>query len=252
MAAAHVASRHSRFAAPRPAVPYAPASGSLPDLDLDPGDDPPAPSALVFETTEIQLGRLARGEGRRVEVRWRRTGPGALRVLQVVPGCGCVVAHGLEETLERTLQAGATGTVVLEVAGRARRGPFAETVRVLTDRPSDDVVTLRVRGFVGDGAVVSPSAISLGPAHPGERFVRWLTVRAEPGRAPPPVDVKLDGLSGTVRGLPPRREGAVGWDLEVTLRAPPQVGPFSGSLGVRVGDAAPVHVPVDGIVRGVP
>ena len=213
-----------------------------------PGDDPAAPPALVFEATDVDLGRLARGEGRRVEVPWRRAGEGMLRVREVVPGCGCVVARGLEGELE----AGATGALVLDVAGRARAGPFAEFVRVLTDRPPVDVHTLRLRGFVGDGAVVSPGAILLGPLRPGERVVRWLTVRAQPGRSPPPVDVKLAGISGTIRGLPPGREGAVGWDLEVTLRAPWQVGPFSGSLAVRVGDDPPVHVSVDGTVDGDP
>ena len=243
-AAAHVASRHSRLAAPRPAVlsssPVAPTA----PLAVSEG----AAAALVFETTEVDLGRLAPGEVRRVEVPWRRAGPGTLRVREVAPGCGCVVARGLEGALE----AGATGALVFEIAGRARAGPFAETVRVLTDRPPDDVHTLRLRGFVGDGVVVSPGALSLGPLRPGERLVRWLTVRSPPGGFAPAVDAKLAGLSGTIRGLPPGRPGAVGWDLEISLRAPLREGPFSGSLAVRVEGQAPVHVPVDGTVEGEP
>lgn len=236
MAAALVAWRRSCPAAPRPADP---SSATAP---------PAAEGALAFETTEVDLGRLAPGESRRVEVPWQRVGAGVLRVREVVPGCGCVVARGLAGALE----AGSQGVLAIDVAGRPRKGPFSETVRVLVDRPPDDVVTLRVRGFVGDEAVVSPGALVVGPVRPGERVVRWVTVRAPPGQPPPPVDALLAGICGTVRGLPPGRKGAVGWDLEVTLVAPSHPGRFAGALAVRVAEATLASVPIDGVVEGPP
>ena len=276
VAAAHVASRHSRFAAPRPAscVPGAPwvaprsslpSSGVRATSERPPARAPagvgvadPRPalgegSSLLFEPSEVDLGRLAAGEARRVEVPWRRVGAGALRVRQVVTGCGCVVAQGLEGALPEA----ASGVLLLDLAGRARAGPFAETVRVLTDRPPDDVITVRVRGFVGGDTLVSPPSLVVGPVHPGESLVRWLTVRAPPGlpatgRGAPDVDAQFVGLAGTVRGLPPARPGAVGWDLEVTLTTPTARGPFAASLELRVGSERLVRVPIAGVVEGGP
>jgi len=217
------------------------------------GPDPPG--GLAFERTEVDLGAVAAGEARRVEVPWRRTGEGPLGIRNVETGCGCLLASGLP----RALPAGAAGTLVLDIAGRRAPGPFSLVVRVLSDRPPDDLHHLRVRGFVGSDTVVSPAALPLAALSPGRTVERLVTVRPPPGRERTPVEARLFGLLGETRvvegpliratGGGKEPEGTVrGHDVIVVVRAPETAGPFAGHVEVRVGDEGLWRVPVRGTV----
>ena len=217
------------------------------------GPDPPG--GLQFARSEVDLGLMAGGEARRVEVPWRRTGEGPLGIRTVETGCGCLLASGLA----KVLPAGALGTLVLDIAGRRAPGPFTLVVRILSDRPPDDLHHLRIRGFVGSDTVVSPAALPLAALSPGRSVERLVTVRPPPGRERTPVEARLVGLVGETRvvegpliqATSGRRQpdGVVrGHDVIVVVRAPDEAGPFLGHVEVRVGNEGLWRLPVRGTV----
>ena len=250
------------FVAPRrsPNADAPPASIDKPGPDPPDPPDPPdspdpldrsdQPGGLAFDRLEIDLGLVPVGEARRVEVGWRRMGEGSLGVRRVETGCGCLIASGLPDVLP----AGARGVLVLEVAGRASPGPFVLVVRILTDRPPDDLHHVRVRGYVGDDVVVSPPSLALAAVSPGRAIERIVTVRVPPGRAAlraARVDAVLVGLEGSVAVVEPvvaRDRSAAGNDVIVTVRAPVVGGPFAGHIEVRVGTAGLWRIPIRGTV----
>jgi hypothetical protein len=205
---------------------------------------------LAFAPTSRDLGTVEAGRASRVSFAWRWAGPGDLRVLSVETGCSCVVAAGLPGVIPE----GASGTLVLDVAGRTRPGPFAVQARVVTDRPPDDVVRVEVRGFVGSAVAVDPPAIDLGRVAAGAEVVRSVTVRPPPGRDLGGVLASLEDVGGTCTVRPPAREGVVGADVRVVLRVPAHAGPFHGHVEVRAAREGVWRVPVrgDAVVGALP
>ncbi len=213
-----------------------------PDSTLAPASAAP----LVLEPSQLDLGRLEVGEGRRVEVAWCRQGPGLLRVLAVHTGCSCVAGAGLPEVVPE----GARGALALEVRGRSSPGPFLVIVRILTDRPPDDVVPFRLRGFVGSATTVDPPALHLGAVSPGVTLRRAVAVRPPPPRREAPVEARVVGLAASCDVGPPADRAASGADVRVTLTAPAAAGPFSGHVEVRVQGEGVWRIPLDGVVVG--
>lgn len=212
-----------------------------------PTDDPrPATEVegLEFDPPEIDLGVLAAGEGKRIEVPWKRSGAGDLRVLEIQTGCACVVSSGLSDLVPE----GAHGTFVLDVHGRSRPGPFAVTVRVVTDRRPDEIRRVRITGFVGSKTAVDPPSIHLGASSPGRAVHRAITVRPPPSAADAEAEADLMGLEGACDVGKPAERGALGSDVRVRVEAPRRPGVFSGYVEVRVRGEGTWRVPVDGEV----
>jgi hypothetical protein len=129
---------------------------------------------------------------------------------------------------------GASGTLVLDLKGRTRPGPFLHVVRLRVDRAPDAVLRLRVRGFVGSAVVVDPPAVDVGRTATGLEVVRTVTVRAPPGSGEVRVDARLVDLEGTCEARGPARPGVRGADVVVHARVPARPGPFLGHVEVRV------------------
>ncbi len=196
------------------------------------------PPALVLVHPTVEAGDLAPDEVSAVRVPWRRVGRGPLRVLAVESDCACAVARGPEGRVEE----GACGVLKILVHGPRRLGAFVQRVRVFTDQPPPrDVVTLRVGLHSRDRVAVLPHLLDVGRRSPGARVERDVEVRLDPALVPgfPGGDpsggaeglrVRLVGLQGAVRLLPPVRVDLPGRRARLTLRAPKKAGDFDGRI----------------------
>ena len=218
-----------------------------------------------------------------VELPWRRTGEGPLRVLGVRTGCGCA----LVEDPPRLLPAGARGALRLKLHPRMRNGPFLVRLRVYTTAPPPaDRVVVRVRGHVRGSFSFHPPALDLGARSPGARLQREIEVRwarpedvLDPTLAPDPdsdaeadaagdgaaevespdrspgalrfLRAELIGLEGRARVEPPARDGLPGCLLRLELRVPEKSGPFRGRSTLMLGRRVLGSVPVRGQVESV-
>jgi hypothetical protein len=221
--AASVEFRRSRAAAAPPAsLPEEPARraerpAACRGVPASVGDatGPPLALALQFVPAAVDLGVVEPSETRTVDVGWLRRRPGVLLVRAIHTGCGCVVATALPPRLEE----GASGVLLVEVRAPSVPGPFRHTLRVVTDRPPDDVVRLEVVGYVGSEPVVTPASLVLGRLAPGEAIERRLALRTPPGDEGE-VTAALVGVDGECEVVPPCEQGALGWDVIVRVRAP--------------------------------
>jgi hypothetical protein len=121
-------------------------------------------------------------------------------------------------------------------------------VRVITDRPPDDVVRLVVRGYVGSTAVVAPASLALGVGAPGAWVERTATVRTPPRVGYADVEVSFVGLDGDFEVTEPAERGAHGCDVTLLFAAPFAAGRFSGRVDIHVGREGTWRIPVWGEV----
>jgi hypothetical protein len=226
--AAYVDARRSTAQGPSPAS--SPARG------------PPA-SALVLDPDDVDLGEVAPGEPRVVDVAWSWPGPGPLRVLSVETGCGCLVAEGLPATLPE----GGAGVLSLRVAGRRHAGPYELGVSVRLEAEGVREQHVRLHGFVGSKPAVDPDVLRLGAASPGAEVRRWISVRVPPSRAGGEVEARVEGLPGEARVEAPVAGTGAGADVYVLVVAPTRAGPFEARVSLRAGGEV-VVVPVRGEV----
>ncbi len=227
----------------RPVPPSSP--GLEPLADVAPG--------LSFDLRALSLGRVEAGTRRSFEVPWRRTGPGALGVLAVRAGCGCLEVGALP----RVIGAGASGMLTAALRAPARPGPFRVGVHVVTDVPPPGRAVFRaeVEGYVERPLAARPTVVDLGPRRPGVRAradVLLVATRAAAGTAPA---VALEGIAGTATLSEPVVRAGSGWRLRIEVVVPERPGAFWGS--VRVDGAVSFRVPVrgdvvDGPVAGGP
>ncbi|HVG94307.1 MAG TPA: DUF1573 domain-containing protein [Planctomycetota bacterium] len=221
-------------------------------------DPPDGTDLLRFTPDERDLGRIDGGASARVAFPWRRGGAGDLRVLALETDCGCAVASGLPDVVPE----GASGTLVLDLRGRSRPGPFLHVVRLRVDRAPDVVLRLRVRGFVGSAVVVEPVALDVGRVATGLEVARVVTVRPPPGpdathaeaRIEAYAEAQLVGVSGTCEVRGPARPGVRGADVLVRARVPDRPGPFLGHVELRVAREGVWRIPLRGeaVVPEVP
>ncbi len=221
---------------------------------------PRAPS-IEFQESVVDLGRLPPDAPHEVRVPWRHVGTGGLRVLAVESDCGCVVSSwlsgfensrlsgfensrlsgfensrlsGFENSrLSGFVAPGATGSVVVRVRGPRRLGVTSHRVRVFTDQPPPgDIVTFTLRVRSEHDAEVVPHVLDVGRRSPGARMRRDAEIRLAPELGPQADDltIRLTGIDGDVRVLPPVQGDHPGRLVRMELRAPSSAGDFGGRL----------------------
>jgi hypothetical protein len=201
--------------------------------------DAVAPACLIVEPPELDLGLVDPGGAVELSLTWRRAGAGTLRLLATRTGCGCAALRDLPMRFE----AGSRGRAGLSLRIPSEPGPLEVPVRLVLDAPPPhDVLTLRVRAFVGTLAVVRPGWLDLGRRSPGSRVPATLEVHLPPGAAPD-VTWDLIAWSGTVEALPASRAGRQGPDLRLESAFGPRPGPVAGALRIDTA-AGSVLVPL--------
>ena len=114
------------------------------------------------------LGTVTAGETVKYAFKLRNVGDAPLEILKVKGTCGCTVI----KTYDRTIAPGAVGEIPLVLSTRGMKGPFAKTVKLETNDPSQPKVNLKLTGKVFQWIEMS--------ARGGVNFGRVLTSHAEP------------------------------------------------------------------------
>lgn len=214
--------------------------------------DPTSCPGLVLVPEAIDLGRLEPGETRRIEVGWRREGPGPLRVLDTVPGCGCAAV----EALPAVLPAGASGRLVATVEAPRAAGPLRIHTQIVTNARMRDpargraVTVLTVDAWVHGRLRAWPKRLELDRRTPGRHVERPIELLAAPTLARSDLRIALHGLSGAVRLTEPVIRGRTGWTARVGIDVPPRPGPFEGLLRIEIDGEPPVEVEIAGEAVG--
>ena len=189
-----------------------------------PAGAPAANPSLVFESELCDLGSVVQGERPACTFSFANAGAGELRILEVLPTCGCTSA--LPD--RPLLRAGERGVIRAIFDSDNFAGEVVKEIEVRSNDPVRPSVTLRLRALVEPEIEFEPSTVTFDavqPGSPGRQIVTLTNRRAEPVRV-----LSLTAAPSSYRCLAPAWSEPSAplqlesWDrmvLEVHLTPPP-------------------------------
>lgn len=172
-----VASRDDRVPPSRPAPRPQPVAGP--------------PGRIVFPTTTHDFGRVRQGDTRTHVFEFRNDGAGPLRIVQLVPHCGCLPVLQTPDDVPP----GGTGRLAVTLQTAALLGRSGRTMDVHSSDPAEPVVRLTLWSDVWRPYAVEPEGFELGELARGERAARAVAIRS------------LDGSAFAITGHSPAPDG---------------------------------------------
>lgn len=193
------------------------------------GQWPAAAAGLKWDATEVTLALRWNADSGIARFTFINEGPGAVKVTEVTPGCGCTAAL----PTKTTFAAGEKGEVAVEFKAGNRAGTFRVPVAVQTDEPAG-ATTLLLVATIEDAITFDNRFIYWPKTEPrGPRRVRVKVVEG-PLVAIGEIEVENPAFSAT---LEPQGPGGREFDLVVTPPAG-EVAAFSSIvLRARLGEA---------------
>lgn len=144
----------------------------------------PAPAAaprLAFASETCDVGSIVQGERPACVFAFTNAGDGGLRILEVLPSCGCTTAV----PAPAHLLPGERGELRVVFDSDNFAGDVVKEIEVRSDDPERPSVTLRVRALVEPEVEFEPPSVTFDPVQPGVRGRQVVTLtnrRAEPVR----------------------------------------------------------------------
>jgi hypothetical protein len=140
-----------------------------------------APPSLVFESETCDLGSVVQGERPECVFPFANAGEGELRILEVLPSCGCTTAL----PGPALLRAGERGALRVVFDSENFAGEIVKEIEVRSNDPARPARTLRLRSLVEPEIEFEPPAVTFDPVRPGTPARQVVTLtnrRAEPVR----------------------------------------------------------------------
>lgn len=136
---------------------------------------------LVFDSETCDLGSLVQGERPECDFAFANGGDAQLRILEVVPACGCTTALPGPSTLAP----GERGAVRVLFDSGDFTGEVVKEIEVRSNDPARPAVTLRLRSLVEPEIQFEPPTVTFDAVRPGAPARQLVSVtnrRAEPVR----------------------------------------------------------------------
>ncbi|HWR97869.1 MAG TPA: DUF1573 domain-containing protein [Candidatus Methanoperedens sp.] len=140
-----------------------------------------ATPALVFESETCDVGSIVQGERPECVFSFSNAGAGELRILEVLPSCGCTTA--LPGTAG--LGPGERGTIRVVFDSESFAGEVVKEVEVRSNDPARPLLTLHLRSLVEPEIEFEPPAVTFDAVRagaPARQIVTLTNRRAEPVR----------------------------------------------------------------------
>lgn len=201
--------------------------------------------ALTIEATSQDKGRLAKGTPAEYVFTVRNTGKSELNISEVRPSCGCTVA-----SFDKSIAAGASGSVKATIDTSRFQGPIAKTVTVKSNDPSKPEMTLTMKADIYQLVEVLPSDRAMLTTVRGESATKSFTIKSNQPDAPP---LEITGVEAKIPGLSHKLiKVADGYQLDLTLAGDAPVGPLAGEVKLETNNPKVplVTIQVSGNVRG--
>lgn len=153
--------------------------------------------ALVFNTTEADLGFVYRDQPRRLVFEFENTSDDTVRILEIEPSCDCTTGQAVPDAVAPH----ARGKILIffDPMGYERQGPLREWVRVTTTDSSQRETLLEFLVEIGIGPEPEPRSLTFGKICRGESDTLNLVVRPAPGDTLGVVDAYSDTACIIVR-----------------------------------------------------
>jgi hypothetical protein len=121
---------------------------------------------LVVEPLQFDFGSVKENEIVRGKFKLMNTGRGILKILNVVPGCGCTTA-GMKRDV---LKPGDMTEMEFTVDTHDREGYFNSGIEIKSTDTNNPVTVLSITGWIGRGVKIVPPGGYLGVIRAGEKL----------------------------------------------------------------------------------
>jgi hypothetical protein len=137
-----------------------------------------AQGALVFLSTEADLGFVYRDEPQKLVFEFENAADETLHIVEIEPSCDCTTAQAVPDAVAP--HGSGKVLVFFDPMGYEGRGPFQEYVRITTTDTDDPEVMLFFSAEVGIGPEPKPRSLAFGKLCRGEIDTLDLMIRPAP------------------------------------------------------------------------
>jgi hypothetical protein len=149
-----------------------------------------AQGALVFESTEADLGFVYRDEPQKLVFEFENTADETVFIVEIEPSCDCTTAQAVPEAVAP--RSSGKILVFFDPMGYEGRGPFQEYVRVTSTDLADTEVMLFFSAEVAIGPEPEPRSLAFGKVCRGETDTLGLSIHPAPKRGLMVLDAYSD------------------------------------------------------------
>jgi hypothetical protein len=184
---------------------------------------------IEFEKEQIDLGQVSAGKTLTIDFKFTNTGDTDLEINNVHAGCGCTKA----QALEKTVAPGKSSTIEAVFNTKGYSGTVSKSIRIQTNDPGKQTVSLRFTGEIVTVAKILPTRINFGTIKPNSTCTKTLEVI--------PVDPKTFTITTTTSqgnkvSISKYRKiedkDGVRWILDVVIKAGPDTGRIFENLTI--------------------
>jgi len=218
---------------------------------------------MVFEKTQIDLGKLVEGPPVEFHFPFSNQGSGDLTIFEVQKSCGCTRA----EALKKVLKPGESSEIQGEFNTVGQIGPRTKTITIVSNDPAQPKLTLRFDANVEQKVKVEPHGVyfrDVGIAETTSQTIRLTNVSGKPMRV---TGLRSSLAAASARVVSPAAPAESGQPavqslpvaddktpivIEVCYKAPEVTGPFSGQLVISTDlpDKPTIDVSMNGAGSG--
>jgi hypothetical protein len=121
---------------------------------------------ITFDIRDVDFGSIMNTDIQHQVFKFRNTGAGPLKILNVTASCGCTLPKLDGE--KRDYMPGDTGTITVDFNPKSKMGPAHSSVTVNTNDPARPSITLNISAVVKKLVFTDPTLAQIGQAAKGE------------------------------------------------------------------------------------
>lgn len=173
---------------------------------------------IQFASTTVDFGKVNSGASAKCDFYFTNTGLSTLEILDVRPGCGCTTAG----TWDRKVEPGKTGLIPLQLNTAGFGGMVMKTATVTCNDPTQQTVSLQLKGEIWKPVDVQPTFVVFSPANPATNEVRVARVVNNTDEPMTISDLKSSAptFKAELKELKPNKE----FEIRIETVPPLQVG----------------------------
>jgi hypothetical protein len=187
-----------------------------------------APS-IAFESLEQDLGKVMQGDPAKYVFKFRNSGTGTLKIVDVAAGCGCTTTL----LSAKQVKPGADGEIGVTVNTNGITGPIRKAVTVTSNDPRHPKVNLVIAAVVEPEIALSESAIFFGNVPLYQEVTKEIILTIPADKAIKIVSTQSGDDNIGVNFSPVPQTNGKKIKVEVTHKANAKRGYFFGTVVIK-------------------
>lgn len=196
---------------------------------------------ITFDIKDVDFGAIMNSDVQHQVFKFKNTGAGPLKILNVTASCGCTLPKLDGE--KRDYMPGDSGTITVDFNPKSKMGPAHSSVTVTTNDPARPSITLNISATVKKLVFTEPSLAQIGQVAKGETksfevkvIGRGKDFKATFASVTPDASAFEPEIVGTPVEIDYQGEKLMAQTIKVSLKKGTKVGYYNHVVNVRTND----------------